>query len=80
MKKCINRCFKLQAKNEATFSFVFDLKVQKQSKETLKRRGVNLRLKPNSNLHDTGLYEELNLPRKIVPWKSSDLNVPKFIF
>ena len=34
----------------------------------------------NSNLHETGLYEELNLPGKIVPWESSDLNVPKFIF
>lgn len=80
MKKCINRCFKLHAKNEATFSFLYDLKIQKKSEETLKKRGVNLHLKSNSNLQETDLFEELNLPRKIVPWESSGLNVPKFIF
>lgn len=51
-----------------------------KSSETLKFYRINVHLKLNSDVHETDLYEELSLFRKVVPQESSALDVPKFIF
>lgn len=48
--------------------------------EALKFYCINVHLKLNSDVHETDLYEELSLFRKVVPQESSALDVPKFIF
>lgn len=50
------------------------------SEEPLKCHYINLHLKLNSDLHETDLYEQLNLFRKIVLQKVSALDVLKPVF
>ena len=56
--------FELYTNHEAIFSFH---KLQKMSEEILECHCINLRLKLNSDLDETNLYEELNLFRIILP-------------
>lgn len=41
---------------------------------------INLHLKLNPGLQQTGLYEELTFSRKITPSESLALEIPRFIF
>lgn len=80
MIECINRHFDLYTNDEATFSLLYDLHKLQEIVETLKGHCVNLHLRSNSDLHETDMYEELNLLRKIVPQESSALNALNFMF
>lgn len=79
--KYISQHFELYSSQEVIYGFLYNLhRLEEMSEETLKCHCVNLHLKLNSDWHETGMYEELILFRRIVLRESSALDVLKCIF